>query len=122
MSITICERAVQPGETALVPKTKNRLVDLLYTIPVGMYTVYDVPCTQAESSANLGALTEDGGAFHLVMSIRSNVEYRHDQLIKKYRVICERNGAVLNVLNLLHNALILVLRLSNLTRNICTLL
>lgn len=95
MSITICERAVQPGETALVPKTKNRLVDLLYTIPVGMYTVYDVPCTQAESSANLGALTEDGGAFHLVMSIRSNVEYRHDQLLKKYRVICERNGAVL---------------------------
>ena len=30
--------------------------------------------------------------------------------------------AVLNILNLLHNALILVLRLSNLTRNICTLL
>lgn len=95
MQITACERPLGEGETALSQKSRDRLIDLLYTVPVGMYTVYDAPCTLAESSANLGALTEEDGAFHLVMSIRSNLEYRHDQLLQKYRTICGYLGAKL---------------------------
>ena len=95
MLLSISEHQLAGGETALAERVRDGLIGLLYTAPVGMYTVYDVPCTLAESSSNLGSLTEEDGALHLVMSIRSNLEYRHDQLLNKYRMLCSLFGAEL---------------------------
>lgn len=95
MVISVAEREVEPDETALTVSSRDALISLLYLAPVGMYTVFDVPCTLAESSSNFGALTEEDGVLKLVMSIRANVEYRHDQLLNKYSELCGRIGAKL---------------------------
>lgn len=79
----------------LSPEAKKRLIRLLYLAPTGMQTIFDDPCTQAGSSSNLGSLKEEEGKFCLVMSIRSNTEFRHDEVLRKYRLLCEELGASL---------------------------
>jgi dipeptidase D len=93
MEIRIDSVKLADDSTAIAEETKKSLIRLLYLAPSGMQTIFDDPCTQAGSSSNFGSLEEKDGEFWLVMSIRSNTEYRHDEILRKYRLLCEDQGA-----------------------------
>ena len=93
MQIEIAEEPVEPEARRLAPAVKENLLALIYTAPVGMHKPMNTPCTLACSSSNLGSLKEENGTLCLVMSIRSNPEYRHDQLLRIYELLCASAGA-----------------------------
>lgn len=88
-------REVEPEETCLAPVVCDQILNFLYTAPLNMNTPFNTPCTLASSSSNFGSLKEMDGVMRLVMSIRSNPEYRHDQMYNKYRILCKQMGAKL---------------------------
>ncbi len=79
----------------LAPELVDKVLNMLYVAPVNMNMPFNTPCTLACSSSNFGSFGEVDGVLRLVMSIRSNPEYRHDQVYNKYRILCGLTGAKL---------------------------
>ncbi|MBR0372975.1 MAG: beta-Ala-His dipeptidase [Mogibacterium sp.] len=86
---------VSPDATVLDGDLVDRLIKLLYVAPMGMNTPGDCPVTVADSSSTFGVLGEEDGVLRLTFSIRSNPEYRQDQVFSKYQILCDLLGAEL---------------------------
>ncbi len=93
MTLELTMRAMSDGETSYKQDLQNRLVRMIFLSPTGMDKPFDTPCTVADNSSNLGSLKEEDGQIRLVMSIRNNSAYRHEQLLDEYRVLCDICGA-----------------------------
>lgn len=81
------------AETVLEEKAAAAVCDLMELAPTGAFTMMDETMSLAESSANLGTLTETDGKLRLRFSIRSNKEYLMDLVIHKYEILAARCGA-----------------------------
>ncbi len=98
MEVIVEERSVSgqgSGITVLSEQTVRMLQDILYLSPAGMQVIADDPCTQASCSSNFGAIFEEDEKLRIVMSIRSNTEYFHDKMVRRFRRLCEMAGAQL---------------------------
>ena len=71
--------------TVISEAQADKLISLLNLCFTGAHTMIDDAFTLAESSCNIGTLTEQNGVLDLLVSIRSNSEYRHDNLQRKLR-------------------------------------
>lgn len=85
----------EPGneEVMVLPEEEAaRLCDLMELAPIGAFTMMDETMSLAESSANLGVLSEEDGKIKLAFSIRSNKEYLLDLVVHKYEILAARCG------------------------------
>lgn len=68
--------------------SKKRLLQLIELLPFGVKTMMGEPFNLAESSMNIGYV-EEGESLKVGISVRSNNEYQHENLLRKLKYIAE---------------------------------
>jgi dipeptidase D len=78
---------VKVPRCCLSERTENKLLQFIDLIPNGLQTYLDVARTLAKSSSNLGVLEDDGSIITLFAHSRSNTEYQHDQILRRFKEV-----------------------------------
>ncbi|NLG04974.1 MAG: aminoacyl-histidine dipeptidase [Clostridia bacterium] len=87
-----CEDAGTDKVRVLTPKTKERVIFLLMTLPDGIQKMSFENDTLVQTSSNLGIMRLREDIFHLIISVRSSLSSEKYALTDKIRYLTETIG------------------------------
>ena len=92
MEFQFTVRDAKEDDTVIPEKVCRQLLAFVNLCFAGAYMMVDDNYSRAESSANLGTLKEVNGKACVTLSIRSNVDYHHDRMIEREKMLAELCG------------------------------
>ena len=87
-----CENYDESTEKVLTPKTKERVVFLLMTLPDGVQRISPEDPSLVQTSSNVGIIKCNKETFEVIISIRSSVTSEKEALATKIRYLVETIG------------------------------
>jgi len=87
-----CENIDESTEKVLTPKTKERLIFLLMTLPDGVQRMSPETPSLVQTSSNVGIIKCSKENFEVIISVRSSVTSEKEALATKIRYLVETIG------------------------------